>query len=69
MSKKEETQKLIMRVKIDAEIINKHEWIYGYPKDEYPKLLIPRSEIKVTAEVDFFDPEFLEHILCTEEEP
>ena len=68
MSKQEDTQKLIVRIKIDAEINYTHEWIYGYPKEEYPKLLTPRTQIKVNAEVDFFDPTILEYILCTEEE-
>ena len=69
MSEKEETQKLLLRMIIDGEVTYTHEWIHAYPKEEYPKLLTPRTEIKVKAEAEFFDPEFLEYTLFTEEEP
>ena len=67
MSEQEETQRLLVRLKIDGEVTYTHEWIHAYPKEEYPKLLTPRTEIKVKAEAEFFDPEFLEYMFSTEE--
>ena len=70
MSKQDERESSVLAsAKIEITVNEFHEWVRAYPKEEYPKIMMPRSEIKVNAEVDFFDPEFLEHILCTEEEP
>ena len=68
MNEQEDRQKLLVHIKIDAEVNYTHEWIHAYPKEEYPKLLTPRTEIKVKAEAEFFDPEFLEYMFSTEEE-
>jgi len=70
MDKQEEREpNVIARAKIEITANEFHEWVHAYPKEEYPKIMMPRSEQKITAEIDFFDRDFLEYLLSMEEEP
>ena len=59
---------VIACAKIEITVNEFHEWVHAYPKEEYPKIMMPRSENKVTAEVDFFDRDFLEYLVSMEGE-
>ena len=69
MEKQEESEpNVIARAKVEITVNEFHEWVHAYPKEEYPKIMMPRSEIKITAEVDFFDRDFLEYLVSMEDE-
>lgn len=69
MSKQGERESnVIARAKVEITVNDFHEWVYAYPKEEYPKIVMPRSEIKITAEVDFLDRDFLEDLAGVEDE-
>jgi len=69
MSKQGERESnVIARAKVEITVNDFHEWVHAYPKEEYPKIMMPRSELKISAEVDFFDRDFLEYLVGMEEE-
>ena len=69
MSEQEERESnVIASAKVEITVNEFHEWVRAYPQEEYPKILMPRSELKISADVDFFDRDFLEDLLYVEDE-